>query len=77
MVGLGLSCLSSCQLAEDLDDYEPLNALDANKAKIAAHKVFTLLDRTSPVDPINPTGTVVAINETHGSSKPHPAGHDL
>ena len=32
MVGLGLSCLSSCQLAEDLDDYEPLNALDANKA---------------------------------------------
>lgn len=32
IVPLICSCLFSCQLAEDLDDYEPLNALDANEA---------------------------------------------
>lgn len=32
MISVTLISLSSCELAQDLDDYEPLNALDANNA---------------------------------------------
>lgn len=32
MISLAFLCLSSCELAEDLDNYKPINALDANNA---------------------------------------------